>query len=241
MADVWLDLTGSLLRPARGDAARCLKERERHLTERKALSDERGRAITDCERRIEHLRAAVFAASDGVVGLRMTELEREWRRLAKVDPDAGLMDLWARVAPPAWHDAKRWRDCPPMDRVDIAVALASDVEGVEAAEDAARRLRTVYETEGGVTIAAHVGWRFFDHDRAVFVTTTAREPAAPIREDVRDAVLARFPERPLFARDVAHLATRKGALVDAVRAIWRTGYGVHTVDAAGITLELPPL
>jgi hypothetical protein len=241
MADVWLELPGSLLRPARPDAARCLKERERHLTERKRLSDERGRKIADCERRIEHLRAAVFAASDGVVGRRMTELEREWRMLAKVDPDAGLMDLWARVAPPAWHDQKRWRDCPAIDRVDIAVALACDVEGVEAAEEGARRLRSVYETEAGLTIAARIGWRLFDHDRAVFVTSTAREAAPPIREDVRDAVLARFPDRPLFARDVAHLATQKGALVDAVRAIWRSGYGVHTLDAGGITLELPPL
>jgi hypothetical protein len=229
MSDVWLDLTGSLLRPVRADAARCLKERERHLIERKRLSDERGRAIADCERRIEHLRAAVFAASDGVVGRRMTELEREWRMLAKVDPDAGLMDLWARIAPAAWHDQKRWRDCPAMDRVDIAVALACDVEGVDAAEAAAGRL------------AARIAWRFFDHDRAVFVTTSAREPAAPIREDVRDAVLARFPERPLFARDVAHLATQKGAVVDAVRAIWRSGYGVHALEADGITLELPPL
>jgi hypothetical protein len=242
MADVWLELPGSLLRPARPDAARCLAERELHLKERKRLSDERGRAVADCERRIETARAAIFAASDGVVGAKMTELEREWRALAKVDPDAGLMDLWARIAPPAWHDRKRWRDCPPMDRVDVAVALASDVEGVEAAESAVLRLRAAFGKQG-IPIAPRVAWRFFDQDRAVFVTTF-REPPPRIREDVRDAVLARFPNRPFFARDVAWLATQttqKGEIVDAVRAVWRAGYNIHSFDAQGITLEIPSL
>lgn len=239
MADVWLDLPASLLRPARPDAARCLGERELHLRERKRRSDERTRAIADCERRIEGLRAAVFAASDGVVGAKMTALEREWRSLAKVDPDAGLMDLWSRVAPRHWHDEKRWRDCPPIDRVDIAVALASDVEGVEAAEQAALRLRDAYAARG-ITLGPRVGWRFFDQDRAVFVTTF-REPPPRLREDVRDAVLARFPERPFFARDVAWLATQKDDAALAVRAIWRAGYGIQSLDAQGITLEIAPL
>lgn len=236
MSDVWLDLTGSLLRPVRPESARCLAERERHLTERKRTSDERNRAVFDCERRIELARAAVFAASDGVVGATMTDLEREWRKLAKVDPDAGLMDLWARIAPARWHDEKRWRGCPAMDRVDLAVALACDVEGVEAAEKAASRLRGALDVPAGTRI----GWRFFDHDRAVFVTTF-REPPPRIREDVRDAVLARFPVRPLFARDVAYLAREKGEVAEAARTIWRAGYGIHTIDATGIVLETPPL
>lgn len=239
MADVWLELPTSLLRPARPNAARCLQERELHLTERKRRSDERGRAIADCERRIDLARTAVFAASDGVVGAKMTDLEREWRLLAKVDPDAGVMDLWSRIAPSHWHDRKRWRDCPPMDRVDIGVALASDVEGVEAAEEAALRLRGAYAKQG-VSVGAPIGWRFFDQDRAVFVTTF-REPPPRIREDVRDAVLSRFPERPFFARDLAWLATQKGDVIDAVRAIWRAGYGIHTLDAHGVTLEIAPL
>lgn len=241
MADVWLDLPGALLRPTRSDRARCLAEREGHLARRKAMSDVRLRAIADCERRIDQARAAVFAASDGVVGATMTILEREWRTLSKVDPDGGVMDLWARIAKPEWHDQKRWRDCPAIDRLDLAVALASDAEGVEAAEAAARRLRAAYATEG-VTIAARLMWRFTDHDRAVFVTTF-REPPPRLREDVRDAVLARLPDRPLFARDVAYLATatERREIVEAARAIWRAGYGIQAIEPHGITLELPPL
>lgn len=239
MADVWLELPGSLLRPARADAARCLQERELHLRERRRLSDARGWAIADCERRIELARAAVFAASDGVVGAKMTDLEREWRLLGKVDPDAGLMDLWSRIAPARWHDRKRWRDCAPIDRVDIAVALASDVDGVDAAEEAVLRLRAAY-ADRGVVLGSRIGWRFFDQDRAVFVTTF-REPPPRVREDVRDAVLARFPERPLFARDVAWLATQKGDVALAVRSVWRAGYGIRTLDTHGITLEIAPL
>jgi hypothetical protein len=240
MADVWLELPATLLRPSRPALARCLAEREIHLAARRRIGEERARVMSDCERRIEQLRAAVFAASDGRVGAKMTDLEREWRGLAKVDPDAGMMDLWARIAPTDWHDRKVWRDGPAIDRVDLAVALASDVEGVKAAEDATRKMRAIYEAEAGITIGARISWRFFDHDRAVFVTTN-REPPPPVREDVRDAVLARFPDRPLFARDVAYLATQKHRFVEAVRALWRTGYNIHSFDADGFTLEMPAL
>jgi hypothetical protein len=239
MGDVWLELTEVLLRPARPALARCMAERERHLAERKRRGEERTRAISDCERRIELARAAVFAASDGVVGATMTDLEREWRSLAKVDPDAGVMDLWGRIAKPEWHDRKLWRDGPAVERVDLAVALASDASGVEAAEKAVAALRVAHAKEG-VDIGARISWRLFDHDRALFVTTF-REPPPRIREDVRQAVLARFPDRPLLARDVGYLATQKGAVVDAVRAIWRTGYGIQALEAGGSTLEIPPL
>jgi hypothetical protein len=239
MSDVWLDLTGILLRPARPRLARCMAERERHVAERKRVADERLRAISACERRIELARAAVFAASDGVVGAKMTDLEREWRSLAKVDPDGGVMDLWARIAPPEWHDRKLWRDGPAIDRVDLAVALASDVQGIQDAETAVGRLRAAYAKEG-FEIEERISWRFFDHDRALFVTTF-REPPPRIREDVRDAVLARFSDRPLLARDVGYLATQKGDAVEAVRALWRTGYGIQSLDARGVTLEIPPL
>ena len=42
----------------------------------------RAMALADCERRINEARAAIFAADDGVVSKRMTELEREWRELS---------------------------------------------------------------------------------------------------------------------------------------------------------------
>jgi len=41
------------------------------------------RLVKDCERRIHHARAAVFAADDGVVPTHMTDLEREWRTLSR--------------------------------------------------------------------------------------------------------------------------------------------------------------
>lgn len=241
MSDVWLDLAACLLRPARPAPrlARCLAERERHLALRKKASDERARAMTDCERRIEQARAAVFAASDGVVSAKMTALEREWRSLARVDRDGGVMDLWGRIVPAPWLDEKRWRSCPAVDRVDLCVALASDVEGVEAAERAARAFLVEYAKEG-FTVGGRIAWRFCDHDRAVFVTTF-REPPPRVREDVRDAVLARFPDRPLFARDVAFTATQKTRAAETLRAIWRTGYAVQSLDATGIVLEMPPL
>ncbi len=44
-------------------------------------SSPRAALLADCERRINEARAAIFAADDGVVSKRMTELEREWRDL----------------------------------------------------------------------------------------------------------------------------------------------------------------
>src|SRR4051794_21316085 len=113
MSASWLDLPAFLLRPERPDLSRCLSAREEHLESRGLAAEARRSAITACERRIESARADVFAADNGVVGARMTELEREWRRLSKVDPEAGLMELWARIAPPSWIDRKRWRDSAP--------------------------------------------------------------------------------------------------------------------------------
>src|SRR6187549_1515597 len=109
MRDAWLHLLDSVLRPGRPRLERCLRERERHLEAQRAVAEDRARAIARCEARIETARARVFANNDGIVTSWMTELEREWRRLARRDPERGLMDLWARVAPPAWIDRKRWR------------------------------------------------------------------------------------------------------------------------------------
>jgi hypothetical protein len=242
MGDVWLEVSKSLLRPARPDLARCMRERERHLSQRAAAAEERVRAIAACERRIESARAAVFAASDGVVGASMTELEREWRRLSRPDPDAGMMDLWAHIAPPAWIDRKRWRESVPCERVDVAVALAADVSGVEAAEAAALSLRSALG-EAGTAIGAGVRWRFFDHDRSL-VSGFAGSWREKLREDVREAVLARLPDRPLLARDVALVASAPPfarPIANALRALWRTGYVLSSLDATGVTLEIAPI
>jgi SAM-dependent methyltransferase len=52
----------------------------------------RAQAIADCERRIEDARATVLAKNDGVVTARMTDLEREWRTLARAVPGHDLVD-----------------------------------------------------------------------------------------------------------------------------------------------------
>src|SRR3954471_5892940 len=95
MRDSWLDLVDRLLRPARPDLARCLRERARHLAARRLLAEERARMLAAYENAIEQERAAVFAANDGVISSRMTALERAWRATSRPDPEGGLMDLWA--------------------------------------------------------------------------------------------------------------------------------------------------
>jgi hypothetical protein len=231
--DSWLELVGSVLRPARAGLERCLAAREPLLAARALLSEERGRAIARCVAAIEHARTAVFEAQDGVVTARMTELEREWRRLSRPDPDAGCMDLWARIAPPSWIDRKRWRDSEPraQARFDAATALAADVEGVEAAESAVLAWRSALASFA-TPIGARVRWRAFEHDAEV-ITPLLAEPLRIAREalaavgaeavvveraqrlqgEVYTALLARLPDRPVLARELGH-----AAFVDSV---WR--------------------
>jgi hypothetical protein len=262
--DAWLELVDTVLRPARPHRERCLRERELHVAARRLIAEGRARAIAGCVARIESARAAIFAANDGVVPARMRDLEREWQRHARVDLDGGVMDLWARVAPPAWMDRKRWRDSEPAAQIDAAVALASDVEGVEAAEAAIVALRVALAA-WGTPIGARIRWRMRAHDfertaellaaplgATHGVHTVALERAKRLEEDVLAAAHARFPERPLLERALGH-----AALVDAVwraaslsgrpdpvtplRALWRTGYVLSEVDRSGVVVEIPPL
>jgi hypothetical protein len=264
----WLTLVDSVLRPARPGLERCLRARDEHLITRRPFSEERARAIARCERRIETARAAVFAANDGVVPARMTELEREWRLLSRPDPDGALMDLWARIAPTSWIDRKPWRDSHPAARLDAAVALAADPEGVEAAEVAVRSLSAALE-RWGVRIGARVRWRAFERDAdcveemLAHPLRAAREAlsrsdeedvivarAERIEREVHDAALARLEGRPMLARGIARAAFadfvfRAAALrdepnpVDALRALWATGYTMSSAGASGVTLEIP--
>lgn len=223
-----------------------------------------------CEARIEGLRAQVFAADDGVVPARMRELEREWRVLSRTDPDAGLMDLWARIAPSAWIDHKRWRGSPPAAQLDAAIALASDVEGVEAAESAIASLGAALAA-WSAPLGARVRWRAFTTDAAVVAALLAEplraarealaamgvepivvERARGLERDVHAAALARLPEHPRLAGDLAHAAFVDHVVsaaslparpnpVASLRALWRTGYVLSSADDAGVTVELPPL
>lgn len=252
----WHKIVESVLRPARPHLERCLAARESHLAARRLDESERARALRDCVQRIERERAVIFAANDGVVPAAMTDLEREWRALARVDRERGMMDLWARIAPAAWIDRKLWRDSD--ERVDAAIALASDVDGVEAAESAVRSLRTALAT-WGTTIGPRVRFRMHvedsSHCEALLeaplraVTAHANEHAQQLEVDVHAAVLTRFPDRPCLARDLAHAAfadymVRNAALPNPViplRALWTTGYTIAAIDVTGITLEVPAL
>jgi hypothetical protein len=264
MRSSWQKVIDAVLRPARPDLERCLTEREHHLAARRLAGEERVRAIKNCERRIEDCRAAVFAANDGIVPALMTDLEREWRTLSRVDPDAGLMDLWARIAPPSWIDRKRWRETDASLRLDAAIALAADVDGVAAAESAIGSLRAAL-ARWGTPFGAQVRWRLrpqdSEHTSALFAEPlrAAREAARPavleratrLRDDVHLAALTRFPERPLLAQDLAHAAfvdlVWRASLaelpnpVGPLGELWKTGYTLATIDASGVTLEIPPL
>ena len=270
MRDAWLNLVDSVLRPARPHRERCLRARESHVAGRRLLAEGRARALAECAARIESARAAIFAANDGVVPSQMRDLEREWQRLARLDPDGGVMDLWARIAPPSWIDRKRWRDSEPAARIDAAVALAADVEGVEAAEAAIGALRVALGA-WGTPVGARIRWRAREHDfertdellaaplRASRDALSPRgahaivlERATRLEEEVLEAARVRFSPRPVLARALAHAAfvdgfvraaslSRRPDPVTPLRALWRTGYVLSEIDPSGVVLEIPAL
>ena len=230
MQNAWLELLSSetrsaVLAPQRQRLALCLEERARHVEAQKSRAEARARAIAACEARIERARADIFRANDGVVSREMTALEREWRLLARRDPDAGMMDLWSRVAPPSWIDQKRWRSSAPAAQVDAAVALASDVEGIEEAEAAIAELRDAL-APFGVTLGASIGFRMMDRDADTTSSLLARvldvaraelvdagvdaprvfERAAILEEELARAFGDALRDRPAFARAIAHAA-----------------------------------
>lgn len=268
MRDSWLELVDRLLRPARPRLAACRQAGELARAAARQFATERALALDVCQRRIEEARAAVFAADDGVIPARMTDLEREWRRLTRRDHDDGLMELWQRIAPPSWIDRKYWRDSEPEARVDAALALAADVDGVEAAEAAVDSFRRALAA-WGVSSSSVVRWRASDDDgdcvsellsaprdaaREMLAQRSVHslERAERLELAMREAIALRFPERPQFARGVARAACvdyllRAAALdhrpnpATPLRALWNTGYTIAAIDPAGITLEIPPL
>lgn len=265
MRNSWLKLVESVLRPARPRLEECRDEADRVG---RAIADTRARAVASCEARIEAARTAVFAHDDGVVTARMTDLEREWRRLSRADVDGQIMAVWARIAPASWIDRKRWRDDAPNTQLTTAVALAADVDGVQRAERALGNLRTALG-HWNVKVGAHVRWRTFEQDfdgieallavpmRAAREAVSARDGhalvfdhAERLESEVQTAVLARLPERTVLAKAIAH-----AALVDCVygasalpagdnpvsplRALWQTGYVLSELCASSVTVAVP--
>ena len=265
----WFGVLDSLLRPARPELERCLRERDRQLGVVRTTTDTRARALADCVDRIDQARAVVLRADDGVVTAKMTELEREWLRLSREDPEAGLMDFWVSAAPAAWIDRKRFRDVAPEVRFDAATVLAADAANVERAERAVESLREELGRHGA-RLGARVRWRFFEQDVPVVPELSARAFEAAIEAcsiRVRDAVvgrarslevalstatLERFPLRPGLAADLGRAACldfvfRAGPLARGrnpallLQELYATGYVLGAWDASGVTLELPPL
>ena len=212
----------------------------------------------------------MFAENDGIVTRRMTDLEREWRRLSRSDPDGRLMDLWTRVAPVSWVDRKRWRDSEPAAQLDATIALAADVEGVETAESAIGALRVALAA-WGIPIGFRMRWRSFEHDSDRTTELLAKPLGAAcealsaqglesvvvlraqrLERDVHEAALVRFPERPLLARGLAHAAFVDGVWraaslaarpnpVTPLRDLWMAGYALSAIDSSGVTVEIPRL
>jgi hypothetical protein len=266
----WPKLIDAVLRPARPRLEGCLRAREQQLVARRLVAEEQAQALANCRARIESARALVLAADDGLVSSRMTDLEREWRSLSRSDPDAGLMDLWARIAPPSWIDRKPWHESPPAQRLDLAVALAADWPGVAAAEAAITLLRGALAA-WGTAIGARIRWRSLEKDcdlsrellveplRAARNELAARgqealafERARRVETEVHEAAHARFSERPLLARTLAHAAFVDCLLhaasldarpnpVTALRDLWATGYLLSAIDETGVTVEVAGL
>ncbi|MCA9589792.1 MAG: hypothetical protein KC657_31025 [Myxococcales bacterium] len=269
MRDLWLQVIDRVLRPARPDLERCVREGERHRQQRRAADEARAREVSGCEARIVSLREQVFSANDGVVTSRMTALEREWRALSRRDPDAGLMDLWQRIAPAAWIDRKLWRDSAPDDRLDAAVALAADRAGVEDAERAAETLSASLAA-WGTCVGRRVRWRLgstdFEGTAAMLtdVVTASTEALAAVGAEahvhrraeqlertVHEAARERLPQRGALAKAIAHAAyvdqlCRVAPIgrpnpVTPLRDLWSAGYALAAADAAGVTLAVAPL
>ncbi len=224
MPGVWLTVIDRVLQPARPELERCLREGELHRQARHVVYQRRAAAIAGCVARIESARTAVFASDTGAVPRLMTELEREWRTLSRKDPDDGLMDLWARLTPPSWHDHKRWRDNLQALKIDVAVALAADVRGVELAEEAVVALRTALAA-WGVNIGARIRWRAAADDTDALTALLAQPLLAAraelasrcadvvvagrsevLRQDVEDAASSRLQGRPLLAAAIGQAA-----------------------------------
>ena len=190
--------------------------------------------------------------------------------LSRSDPDGGLMDLWARVAPVSWIDRKPWRDSEPAARVGAAIALAADFEGVEAAESAIASLGVAL-AGWGTPVGSRIRWRPFERDseaigpwlaeplRAACDALSARgvesvvvERAQHLERDVHEAASARFPDRVLLARDLARAAfvdcviraappSARPNPVTSLRELWKAGYVLSAIDASGVTVEIPAL
>lgn len=243
MRDSWLKLVDQVFRPGRRDLEACRRALEMHFEARRPRSRVRARALAECETRIESARAEVFRADDGIVTSRMTVLEREWLTLSRRDTDGEMMDLWACIAPSSWLDRKRWRDAKPEAFLDVAVALTSDVPGVERAEASVASLANAL-ADWGFAMGPRVHWQEFERDydgvadlfagplRSALDVLAVHgsecmvfDRAEELERMVLEAALTRFPEREILAVALAHTA-----FVDCV---WRAA-------ALGSPLALRP-
>ena len=157
----WNELVDSMLQPARPLLSQCRARAEAHGISERRASQRRDRELADCQKRIETARAAIFKAGDGVVGARMTALEREWlaHQRAERSPEERALELWNEMAPRRWAGRLRspFTGDPTAD-LEAAVMLASDPEGVERAESCGLRLAAALST-WGFEVRAAVRWR----------------------------------------------------------------------------------
>lgn len=273
MGEAWSKLIERVLEPERRHLAHCDEARARWERMHRVDSEARSNALRACEARIEELRAEVFAASDGVVPARMTELEREWRWRARHDNEAELVALWAHVLPPlaspSWVDRKAWRDSERESWVEAAIALAADIDNVQAAEAAIERLRELV-LPYGLALPRRTRWRLMAQEGPgapqLFegALEHARSACPPSEKDaifvaadgesrrVYDSMVNHRPDLTNLASDFARatfldFVWRASALrqgdnpVGALSDLWQKGYAIAEIEPHSIVLWLPPL
>ncbi len=267
MNALWTDLIGAILKPARPRLAVCRTRADAHLREQRRIDERRAQALAECRARIEDARATVFATGDGVVRADMTALEREWRTLSRGERsfDERTLATWSAIAPRHWAERLRFTSSGDLATdTEAAVVLASDPNGVEQAEAAARRLVPEASVTWHVSAAPTIA-RASEHlDDVLRALTDAIAPSyggaallARAEERAR-AVSAAASASPVIAAveglaaDVGFVArldflwrartvdSRGEAAVECPSAawidLWRTGYVVSAIDARAITV-----
>lgn len=253
----WDRIVNGVLRPARPRLDRCVEAHRAYLAAVADRTHGHARTLADIENRLSRARERVFAEGSGKVPAEITAIEREWLAAARNPaPARELETLWRQVAPERWLDGAR----PMPEGAEAVVTLASDPDGVEAAERAAHDLREAL-VPWGVTLGTGVHWvvsrelTFALRAEELFAAPLAACAEAPheivqaghrLRRDLRDRLGAQtVPTRnSSIARELGLLAfgasvweTRKEPSPFApALAIYTLGYAISAADSTGVTL-----
>jgi hypothetical protein len=248
----WDRIVNGALRPARPRIDRCMEAYRAYVA---AVADRmhgHARTLADIENRLSRARERVFAEGSGKVPAEVTAIEREWLAAARSkSPARELETLWRQIAPERWQR-------PVPEGAEAMVTLASDPDGVDAAERAAASLREAL-APWGVTLGPRVQWvvsrelTFAVRAEELFAAplATCAEAAHDVvqrghrvRRDLRDRLGPQtIPTRnSSLAREIGIIAfgstvREQGADPFApALEIYALGYALTAADAAGVTI-----